>query len=204
MTDLELLAGLRTHADDPELHSQWRAVRRQNKARMAAYIEEVTGVAVSIDAMFDVQVKRIHEYKRQLLNVVGIIHRYTCIKVGGSGGGTKTAGRKTKHHLLPSPWQNMSPEERRRVVPRVCILGGKAAPGYEAARRIIKLITTLADCVNNDTEVGPLLKLVFIPDYNVSVAEIIVPAADLSQHIRCVPRHLSLLVHLSATPQGSC
>ena len=78
----------------------------------------------------------------------------------------------------------MSPEERRRVVPRVCILGGKAAPGYEAARRIIKLITVVGDTVNNDAEVGSLLKVVFIPDYNVSVAEIIVPAADLSQHIR--------------------
>ena len=91
VTDLDLLAGLRRHCDNPDLHTEWRAVRRQNKARLGAYIEEVTGVGVSIDAMFDVQVKRIHEYKRQLLNVVGIIHRYTCIKVNSrSQGGRKT------------------------------------------------------------------------------------------------------------------
>eukprot|EP00271_Cylindrocystis_brebissonii_P014161 TRINITY_DN35420_c0_g1_i1.p1 TRINITY_DN35420_c0_g1~~TRINITY_DN35420_c0_g1_i1.p1 ORF type:complete len:1046 (+),score=242.32 TRINITY_DN35420_c0_g1_i1:158-3295(+) len=158
ITNLDLLQGLRQHADDPKLHAQWRAVRRQNKARMATYIRDVTGVQVSVDAMFDIQVKRIHEYKRQLLNVLAIVHRYDCIKT-------------------------MTPEERKRVVPRVCVLGGKAAPGYDMARRIIKLICTVGDVINNDADVGHLLKLVFIPDYNVSVAEIIVTAADLSQHI---------------------
>lgn len=158
ITNLDLLSGLTPHIDDPALHQQWRAVRRQNKARLAAYIEDATGVKVSIDAMFDVQVKRIHEYKRQLLNVLAIIHRYDCIK-------------------------NMKPEDRRKVVPRVCILGGKAAPGYDMARRIIKLICSVGDVINNDPDIGNLLKLVFVPDYNVSVAEIIVPAGDLSQHI---------------------
>lgn len=82
LTNLDLLAGLSRYADDPTLHKQWRSVRRQNKARLAQYIFDVTGVKVSIDAMFDVQVKRVHEYKRQLLNLLSIVHRYDCIKVG--------------------------------------------------------------------------------------------------------------------------
>lgn len=158
ITDLDLLAGLRQHASDPLLQRQWTLVRRQNKARLADYIETMTGVKVSIDAMFDIQVKRIHAYKRQLLNMLGIIHRYDCIK-------------------------SMTPEERRMVVPRVCVLGGKAAPGYDFAKALIKLICTVGDRINNDPDIGNLLKLVFIPDYNVSVAELIIPASDLSQHI---------------------
>eukprot|EP00897_Mesotaenium_endlicherianum_P010480 jgi/Mesen1/9460/ME000627S08837 len=138
LTDLDLLAGLRQHADDPLLHRQWNLV--------------------SIDAMYDIQVKRIHEYKRQLLNMLAIIHRYDCIK-------------------------NMTAEERKHVVPRVCIIGGKAAPGYEMAKCIIKLVDAVGQKINNDPDVGHLLKLVFIPDYNVSVAELIIPASDLSQHI---------------------
>lgn len=108
--------------------------------------------------MLDVQVKRIHEYKRQLLNVLGIIHRYDLIK-------------------------RMSAAERKQVVPRVCVIGGKAAPGYEMAKRIIKLVSAVADKVNEDPEVGDLLKVVFVPDYNVSVAETIIPGTELSQHI---------------------
>lgn len=102
--------------------------------------------------------KRIHEYKRQLLNVFFIIHRYDEIK-------------------------KMTPEERKKAVPRVCVIGGKAAPGYEQAKRIIKLVSAVADKVNSDPDVGDLLKLVFVPDYNVSLAEVIVPASELSQHI---------------------
>lgn len=158
ITNMDLVAGLKAHVDDPLLQQQFVQVRRQNKARLATYIEKVSGVQVSIDAMFDVQVKRIHEYKRQLLNVLAIIHRYDCIK-------------------------KMSPEDRRRVVPRVCLIGGKAAPGYDLAKKIVKLISAVGEVVNNDKDVGPLLKLVFIPDYNVSLAELIVPASDLSQHI---------------------
>ncbi|CAI5489372.1 unnamed protein product [Closterium sp. Naga37s-1] len=158
ITNLDLVAGLKEHVDDPLLQTQWMQVRRQNKARLAAYIEGISGIKVSIDAMFDVQVKRIHEYKRQLLNVMGIIHRYDCIK-------------------------KMSPEERKRVVPRVCLLGGKAAPGYDLAKKIVKLISAVSEVINKDEDVGDLLKLVFIPDYNVSLAELIIPASDLSQHI---------------------
>ncbi|CAI5534681.1 unnamed protein product, partial [Closterium sp. Naga37s-1] len=134
ITNLDLVAGLKEHVDDPLLQTQWMQVRRQNKARLAAYIEGISGIKVSIDAMFDVQVKRIHEYKRQLLNVMSIIHRYDCIK-------------------------KMSPEDRKRVVPRVCLLGGKAAPGYDLAKKIVKLISAVSEVINNDEDVGDLLKL---------------------------------------------
>nr|GMD93114.1 glycogen phosphorylase 1-like [Ipomoea batatas] len=133
-------------------------MKKVNKMRLAEYIETISGVKVSLEAMFDVQIKRIHEYKRQLMNILGIIHRYDCIK-------------------------NMDNSERRRVVPRVCIIGGKAAPGYEIAKKIIKLCHAVADIINNDSDVGDLLKLVFIPDYNVTVAELVIPGSDLSQHI---------------------
>ncbi|XP_057837765.2 uncharacterized protein LOC131047970 isoform X2 [Cryptomeria japonica] len=158
LKDLDLLMGLREHATNPQLQSEWRKTHRLNKSRLAEYIEEISGLKVSIDAMFDVQVKRIHEYKRQFLNVLSIIHRYECIK-------------------------HMTGEEKRKVVPRVCLIGGKAAPGYEIAKKIIKLIHVIGEKINNDPDIGNLLKLVFVPDYNVSVAELIIPASDLSQHI---------------------
>ncbi|KAH8511821.1 hypothetical protein H0E87_009119 [Populus deltoides] len=156
--DVDLLAGLQEQAANADLHEEWRMVRKVNKMRLAEYIEAMSGVKVSVSAMFDVQIKRIHEYKRQLLNILGIVHRYDCIK-------------------------NMEKSDRTKVVPRVCIIGGKAAPGYEIARKIIKLCNAVAEKINNDPDVGDLLKLVFIPDYNVSVAELVIPGADLSQHI---------------------
>ncbi|XP_043690123.1 glycogen phosphorylase 1-like [Telopea speciosissima] len=156
--DVDLLMGLREHAANADLQQEWKLVRRINKMRLAEYLEVMSGVKVSIDAMFDVQIKRIHEYKRQLLNLLGIIHRYDCIK-------------------------NMRESDRWKVVPRVCIIGGKAAPGYEIAKKIIKLCHAVAEKINNDPDVGDLLKLVFIPDYNVSVAELVIPGSDLSQHI---------------------
>lgn len=156
--DLDIVAGLRQHASDLKLHKDWDQARLQNKRRLAQYIQKISGVTVSVDAMFDAQVKRIHEYKRQFLNVLSIIHRYDCIK-------------------------NLVPEERKKVVPRVCIIAGKAAPGYEFAKKIIKLVHAVGEKINHDPDIGDLLKLVFIPDYNVSVAELIIPACDLSQHI---------------------
>ncbi|KAG5246992.1 hypothetical protein OIU78_000351 [Salix suchowensis] len=156
--DVDLLAGLQEQAANVDLHEEWRMVRKVNKMRLAEYIEAMSGIKVSVSAMFDVQIKRIHEYKRQLLNILGIIHRYDCIK-------------------------NMEKSDRTKVVPRVCIIGGKAAPGYEIAKKIIKLCNAVAEKINNDPDVGDLLKLVFIPDYNVSVAELVIPGADLSQHI---------------------
>ncbi|PSS24617.1 Glycogen phosphorylase [Actinidia chinensis var. chinensis] len=156
--NVDLLAGLQEFASNPDLQQEWKMVKTVNKMRLAEYIEAMSGVKVSLDAMFDVQIKRIHEYKRQLLNILGIIHRYDCIK-------------------------NMEKSDKRKVVPRVCILGGKAAPGYEIAKKIIKLCHAVAEKVNNDADIGDLLKLVFIPDYNVSVAELVIPGSDLSQHI---------------------
>ncbi|CAN6689753.1 unnamed protein product [Malus baccata var. baccata] len=156
--DVDLLTGLREYAADADLQQEWMMVKKVNKMRLAEYIEAMSGVKVSLDAMFDVQTKRIHEYKRQLLNILGIIHRYDCIK-------------------------NMEKSQRNKVVPRVCIIGGKAAPGYEIAKKIIKLCHAVAEKINNDDDVGDLLKLVFIPDYNVSVAELVIPGADLSQHL---------------------
>ncbi|KAF2297757.1 hypothetical protein GH714_002594 [Hevea brasiliensis] len=144
--NLDLLAGLQEYATNADLHQEWKMVRKVNKMRLAEYIETMSGVKVSVDAMFDVQIKRIHEYKRQFLNILGIIHRYDCIK-------------------------NMEKNDRRNVVPRVCIIGGKAAPGYEIAKKIIKLCHAVAEKINNDPDVDDLLKLVFIPDYNVSVAD---------------------------------
>ncbi|PPR91132.1 hypothetical protein GOBAR_AA29552 [Gossypium barbadense] len=156
--DIDLLIGLRDYATNAELHQEWKMVKKVNKIRLAEYIEAMSGLKVSLDAMFDVQTKRIHEYKRQLLNILGIIHRYDCIK-------------------------NMDKNDRKNVVPRVCIIGGKAAPGYEIAKKIIKLCHVVAERINNDNDIGDLLKLVFIPDYNVSVAEMVIPGADLSQHL---------------------
>lgn len=108
--------------------------------------------------MFDIQVKRIHEYKRQLMNILYVIYRYISIKA-------------------------MTPEERLKVVSRTVMFAGKAAPGYETAKNIIKLINEVSYVVNNDATTNNLLKVVFLPNYNVSNAEIIIPASDLSEHI---------------------
>jgi len=113
---------------------------------------------VNPSALFDIQVKRIHEYKRQQMNIFGVIHRYLTIKAA-------------------------SPEERKKIAPRVSIFGGKAAPGYWMAKTIIHLVNSVGAVVNNDKDVGDLLKVIFLEDYNVSKAEIIVPASDISEHI---------------------
>jgi glycogen phosphorylase len=156
--DASLLAALKPFAEDAAFRARWRAVKQGNKARLASRIKELTGYEVSTDAMFDVQVKRIHEYKRQYMNAISIIHRYATIKA-------------------------MSPEERKSVVPRVCIIGGKAASAYYMAKKIVRLINQMAKTINNDSDVGDLLKIVFLPNYNVSEAEVIIPAAEISQHI---------------------
>uniref|UniRef100_A0A7N0T5Q5 Alpha-1,4 glucan phosphorylase n=1 Tax=Kalanchoe fedtschenkoi TaxID=63787 RepID=A0A7N0T5Q5_KALFE len=155
----EKLAQLQKFADNEDLQAEWREAKRRSKAKVAALIKEKTGYIVSPDAMFDVQIKRIHEYKRQLLNILGIVYRYKKMK-------------------------EMSPAERKeRVVPRVCIFGGKAFATYVQAKRIVKFITDVGATVNHDPEIGDLLKVVFVPDYNVSVAEVLIPGSELSQHI---------------------
>ncbi|KAJ4760082.1 hypothetical protein LUZ62_070457 [Rhynchospora pubera] len=155
----EKLSQLKQFAENEELHEEWREAKRTNKIRVASMIRERTGYIVSPDAMFDIQVKRIHEYKRQLLNIMGIVYRYKKMK-------------------------EMTEAERiKSFVPRVCIFGGKAFATYIQAKRIVKFITDVASTINHDPEIGDLLKVVFVPDYNVSVAELLIPASELSQHI---------------------
>ncbi|WOH15348.1 hypothetical protein DCAR_0934886 [Daucus carota subsp. sativus] len=153
------LAELRKFADNDKLQSEWKEAKRLAKEIVVSFIKDKTGYVVSPDAMFDIQVKRIHEYKRQLLNILGIVYRYKKMK-------------------------EMSPEERvLKYVPRVCIFGGKAFATYVQAKRIVKFITDVGATINHDAEIGDLLKVVFVPDYNVSVAEVLIPGSELSQHI---------------------
>ncbi|CAL1357678.1 unnamed protein product [Linum trigynum] len=155
----ERLGELRKFADNKGLQNQWRSAKRENKMKVVSFLKEKTGYTVSPDAMFDIQVKRIHEYKRQLLNILGIVYRYKKMK-------------------------ESSVEERKNMyAPRVCIFGGKAFATYVQAKRIVKFITDVGITVNHDPEIGDLLKVIFVPDYNVSVAELLIPASELSQHI---------------------
>ncbi|KAF2668601.1 phosphorylase-domain-containing protein [Microthyrium microscopicum] len=158
LKDLTLLNKIEAHVDDAEFRKEWQAIKLANKERLARHVHETTGITLNPKALFDIQVKRIHEYKRQQLNIFGCIHRYLAIKA-------------------------MSAEEKKKVVPRVTIFGGKAAPGYWMAKTVIHLINKVGDVINNDPEVGDLLKVVFIEDYNVSKAEFLVPASDISEHI---------------------
>jgi starch phosphorylase len=153
--ELDQLKKLVEHAGDAEFRSQFRAVKQANKARLAAYIETKVGIKVDINSMFDVQIKRIHEYKRQLLNVLHVITLYNRIRSGNA----------------------------HSVTPRTVIFAGKAAPGYKLAKQIIRLINDVASIVNEDPAVHGLLKVVFLPNYDVSSAEKLFPASDLSEQI---------------------
>ncbi len=153
--DLGQLARLKTLSADSGFQKKFRAIKRGNKIRLATLIEQSTGIVVSPDSLFDVQVKRIHEYKRQLLNVLHVVHRYQAILAKPDAG-----------------W-----------VPRTVIFAGKAASSYHAAKSIIRLIHDVGAVINNDPAIGDKLKLAFIPNYGVSVAEIIMPGADLSEQI---------------------
>lgn len=170
LLDMPKLTMLNKFIDDKTFHTKWNDVKIHNKLRLADLIKKLNDGVDIIDrehistTLFDVQVKRIHEYKRQQLNVFGIIYRYLAMKTMINNGA--------------------SIEEVAKVFPRrVSIFGGKSAPGYYMAKLIIKLINSVGDVVNNDVEIGDLLKVVFVPDYNVSKAEIIIPASDLSEHI---------------------
>ncbi|MBI1272308.1 glycogen/starch/alpha-glucan family phosphorylase [bacterium] len=155
ITDLERLKELERFAGDKEFLVKWSSVKRQRKQILAAKIEQLTGVTVDSSSMFDVQTKRIHEYKRQILNVLHILTLYNRIKKG----------------------------DLSSIVPRTFIFGGKAAPGYRMAKLSIKLITAVADLVNNDPDVSRYIKVVFFPNFNVKNAQLIYPAADLSEQI---------------------
>jgi starch phosphorylase len=153
--DLEDLERLKWAVDDAEFRQRFRAVKRANKERLANTIHQLLGIDVAIDAMFDVQVKRIHEYKRQLLSLLHVVVRY--------------------QRILDNP--------AAPIVPRVVMFAGKAAPGYHMAKAVIKLINGVARVVNADARVGDKLKVCFLPDYDVSLAQEIMPAADLSEQI---------------------
>lgn len=163
MVDLGRLRALEPLADDPAFQSRWRAVKRANKSRLADYVRTTTGVHLDPDWMFDIQVKRIHEYKRQHLNVLHIISLYNRLK---------------KNPDLEIP-------------PRAFIFGGKSAPGYVMAKLIIKLINAVAETVNTDPEVNPRIKVAFVPNFNVQSAELIYPAADLSEQISTAGKEAS-------------
>ncbi len=155
ITDLRELKKLEKFVDDKEFISSWQDVKLQNKKEQAEYTFEHTGVKVNPESLFDVQVKRMHEYKRQLLNVLHIITLYNRIK------------------------ENPDAD----VVNRTFVFGGKAAPGYFMAKLIVKLITSVGDVVNNDIDVAGRLKVVFVPNFNVKLGHRIYPMADLSEQI---------------------
>jgi len=161
--DLSLIQAIAAKADDPALQEELAAIKLANKVKLAEIIQRTNGVRVSPTSLFDVQVKRIHQYKRQLMNCLYVISRYQAIKANPD-----------------ADW-----------VPRVFILGGKAAPGYAMAKLHIKLINAVAEVVNHDPTIGDRLKLVFIPNYNVSLAERIIPAADISQQISLAGKEAS-------------
>lgn len=163
VTDLDLLEKLKPLADRADFQQEWSEVKQGNKDRLAANIEEKTGIVVDSASIFDVQVKRIHEYKRQLLNVLHAVHLYDRIQRG----------------------------DGEDLPPRTIIIGGKAAPGYEMAKNIIKLINNVAAVINTDPSMNGRLQLVFYPDYNVSGMELICPAADLSEQISTAGKEAS-------------
>jgi starch phosphorylase len=165
VADLGHIKKLEQHSNqcDRSFIESWRDIKQQNKQRLADMVFEETGVRFNTDAIFDVQVKRVHEYKRQLLNILHVIHLYNRIKRGDA-----------------SNW-----------TPRCVLFGGKAAPGYHMAKLIIKLINNVAEIVNQDTDVGDKLKVAFLPNYNVSRMEVICPGTDLSEQISTAGKEAS-------------
>jgi glycogen phosphorylase len=161
--DLSQIEDLLPYADDPQFRKRWMEVKAANKLRLAECVKKQTGVDFPENALFDVQVKRIHEYKRQLLNVLHVIHLYNRIQHGNTKG----------------------------MVPRCVLIGGKAAPGYYVAKVIIKLINNVAGVINSDPLARDLLKLVFLPNYQVSAMEIICPGTELSEQISTAGKEAS-------------
>jgi starch phosphorylase len=163
ITQLDQLRKLAPCVDDAAFRRRWREVKLVNKQRLADMVARDCGITFDTSALFDVQVKRIHEYKRQLLNALHVIHLYNRIKRGDTDG-----------------W-----------VPRCVLIGGKAAPGYTMAKSIIKLISNVARVVNSDPDVGNLLKVAFLPNYRVSAMEVICTGADLSEQISTAGKEAS-------------
>jgi starch phosphorylase len=161
--DLAQLKRLEAHADDAAFQEKWRTIKRSNKEALAERIRSRTGIEVDPAAMFDIQVKRIHEYKRQHLNALDIITLY----------------------------QRLRRNPKQDIAPRCFVFGGKAAPGYHMAKLMIRLITGVAEVVNQDAAVAGRLKVVFFPDFNVKQAHTIYPAADLSEQISTAGKEAS-------------
>lgn len=161
--NFENIKQIKKYAADDEFTNQWFEVKKQNKQRLANLVKESCNIDFDTDSLFDVQVKRIHEYKRQLLNVLHVIHLYDRIKRGDI-----------------ENWTN-----------RCVLIGGKAAPGYLLAKKIIKLVNNIADVINSDADVGNKLKLAFVPNYGVSKMEIICPGTDLSEQISTAGKEAS-------------
>ena len=157
------VAQLRQFAENKAFQKKWRESKAANKAALVDFVEQATGVKFNVDMMFDVQVKRIHEYKRQLLNILHVIGLYDLIRKGDTAD----------------------------ITPRCVLIGGKAAPGYAMAKDIIKLINNVADTINLDPKASKYLKVAFIPNYNVSAMEIICPATDLSEQISTAGKEAS-------------
>ena len=163
ITDLSLLKKLELHVDDKAFCKRWYEVQQGAKQKLIDFKKQELDVDLNVNALFDVQVKRIHEYKRQLLNVLHVIHLYDRIKRGDMANWTD----------------------------RCVLIGGKAAPGYYMAKKIIKLINNVANVINHDPDVGDKLKLVFLPNYRVSAMEKICPGADLSEQISTAGKEAS-------------
>lgn len=163
VADFSEIALLRKFSDEKAFQEKWRESKKANKAVLVDYVTQATGVKFDVEMMFDVQVKRIHEYKRQLLNILHVIGLYDRIRKGDTAD----------------------------ITPRCVLIGGKAAPGYVMAKEIIKLINNVADTINLDAKAAKYLKVAFIPNYNVSAMEIICPATDLSEQISTAGKEAS-------------
>lgn len=163
LSNLEELRGLEDFVDDPAFRQAWRAMKRANKVQLADNIESVLGLSVNTESMFDVMVKRLHEYKRQLLKILHIVHLYQRLKTDSS-----TA-----------------------LAPVTFVFGAKAAPGYHMAKLIIKLINSVAEVVNRDPVSADVLRVVFLPNFNVTAGQLVYPAADISEQISLAGKEAS-------------
>jgi starch phosphorylase len=175
LTDLDRLRALEAFADDAGFQEQWREVKRLNKLDLTAHAHATTGVTIDPSSLFDVMIKRLHEYKRQLLKLLHVITLYNRIKT----------------------------DPAAAVTPCTIIFAAKAAPSYQQAKRIIKLINSVASVINTDPDTGERIKVVFLPDYNVSISELVVPAGNISEQISLAGKEASGTGNMKLTLNGA-